>query len=1013
MKNIKWRSRLTALLLSAMLLIGCVPFVSAEESGFVSENLLETKVDLENSAGMYVYKQTRTYGDTTNQGIEPNGVVAGLVDGNTDASHDFYALSLTDSRWIGVRYALTEAAYASHITLYAGLENGQNEDGTVNYLNDYYDVYASETLEDLFFAENMVGNTVQCTGGAVELEVGRTVKYVAIVFDAGTSNQTNARPREIQLWSGDESTAPVKVNHLRDTIRDGMPVLVEAKPVNIDQTNGAVTDYTANNAKVESVINNDNISHTDMHTTSGNNFGIQITLLASADISNVVIDAGVWGLDEVYNVYASDSLDTLYDEGSLIAEGVECKNYAGANVKVSAKAKYIAIVVTEHNGVRIRRIKVIGEKLPEDTFVTENLFRTQLAGVEGVNMYIESGNTEPSDRFNSNGAFEKSVDGDKVTAADVYLGLDWADGPRYVGAVYSLNDIYYVSHMSVYAGFPDNWDEYRIYASDTEEDLYNKENMIANELRCYGEQIDIEINDNVKYVAIFGTNFNLYCCRIKELELWSGDPSEVFVPENVLLNNASEIKGVYQWPETGNISEGNIASDDPEKEQAAIDNLHNGDTVVHSDFKGAPNWEEQPRYVGAQFTLDKKYFIGEIRLYASIGEPHYEIYSIYASDSPDTLYDPINRVAGSVRTAGNVITAEVNAEVQYIAFLCEECYDAPRIKEIEAWTADPNEAPEPEDSSKKVLTIGNSFAQNASTYATEIAYANGEELTFGYLMFPSCTIDMHYEAAVADRHIFRFKVTTPDNMQGTLLKDYPADQNFDQDLPETAASIKEALEYTDWDIIVFQQESASARDIGTFGNLGNLIEYVRRIRPDADLMFHEVWRWGEWGEDQFDLIKSNSETVAVQYGLEIIPSGLAFEYARDALGSDTIVNENDGHYQHANTYGMYIAGCAYVGAIFDIEVSLNTFVTHPYVNDNRKVTLLTKAANDAVAYYSVVRGDVNGDGEVNTLDLAELEKVLLGASETTEAGADANADGAIDLLDLIRIKKILSSQTAA
>ena len=63
MKNIKWRSRLTALLLSAMLLIGCVPFVSAEESGFVSENLLETKVDLENSAGMYVYKQSRTYED--------------------------------------------------------------------------------------------------------------------------------------------------------------------------------------------------------------------------------------------------------------------------------------------------------------------------------------------------------------------------------------------------------------------------------------------------------------------------------------------------------------------------------------------------------------------------------------------------------------------------------------------------------------------------------------------------------------------------------------------------------------------------------------------------------------------------------------------------------------------------------------------------------------------------------------------------------------------------------------
>ena len=1008
MKNIKWRSRLTALLLSAMLLIGCVPFVSAEESGFVSENLLETKVDLENSAGMYVYKQTRTYEDTTNQGIEAKGVIAGLVDGNTDASHDFYALSLTDSRWVGVRYALTEASFASHITLYAGAENTENEEGPV-YLNDYYDVYASETLEDLFFAENMVGNTVQCTGGAVELEVGRTVKYVAIVFDAGTSNQTNARPREIQLWSGDESTAPVKVNHLRDTIKDGMPVLVEAKPVNIDPTNGAVTDYASNNAKVESVINDDNVGHTDMYTIPGYNFGIQITLLASADISNIIIDAGIWDFDEVYDIYASDNIETLYDEASRIAEGVECRNYTGANVKVSVKAKYIAIVVTEHNGVRIRRIKLIGEKLPEDTFVTENVLASKISEVKGVIQWSDTGTVQDYEIVADKLA--KFTDGDNVNHVDLASTPTWTP-PRYIGAQFTLDATYYIGAVNLYAEYPDLTGTYSVYMSEELETLYDPSNKVINGALATGSIITAAANRNVKYIAVLCESCNGNP-RFKEIEAWTGDPSDTFVSENVLLNNASEIKGVYQWPETGNISEGNIASDDPEKEQAAIDNLHNGDTVVHSDFKGAPNWEEQPRYVGAQFTLDKKYFIGEIRLYASIGEPHYEIYSIYASDSPDTLYDPINRVAGSVETTGNVITAEVNAEVQYIAFLCEECYDAPRIKEIEAWTADPNEAPEPEDASKKVLTIGNSFAQNASTYATEIAYANGEELTFGYLMFPSCTIDMHYEAAMADRHIFRFKVTTPDNMQGTLLKDYPTDQKFDQDLPDTAASIKEALEYTDWDIIVFQQESASACDIGTFGNLGNLIEYVRGICPDADLMFHEVWRWGEWGEDQFGLIKSNSETVAAQYGLEIIPSGLAFEYARDALGSDTIVNENDGNYQHANTYGMYIAGCAYVGAIFDIEVSPNTFKNHPYVNDNGNVALLTQAANDAVAYYSVVRGDVNGDGEVNTLDLAELEKVLLGASETTEAGADANADGAVDLLDLIRIKKILSSQTVA
>lgn len=1001
MKNIKWRSRLTVLLLSAMLLIGCVPFVSAQESGFVSENLLESKVDLENSTGMYLNKQLREYKDITSQGIETNGVVAGLVDGNTNDSHDFYAFSLTDPRWIGVRYALSEASFASHITLYAGDKNTENEEGPV-YLNDYYDVYASETLEDLFFAENMVGNTVRCTGGAVELEVGRTVKYVAIVFDAGTSNQSNARPREIQLWSGDESTAPVMVNHLRDTIKNGMPVLVEAKPVNIDRTNGAVTDYPSNNAKVQSVINDDNVGHTDMYTTAGYDFGIQITLLASADIRNIIIDAGILNYDEVYDIYASDNIETLYDKASRIAEGVECRNYTGANVKVSVKAKYIAIVVTKHNGVRIRRIKVIGGKMPEDTFVTENVLSSKISEVKGVIQWSNTGTVQ--DYEIAADKLAKFTDGDNVHHVDLSATPTWTP-PRYIGAQFTLDATYYIGAVNLYAEYPNLTGTYSVYASEELGTLYDPSNKVINGALATGSIITAAANRNVKYIAVLCESCNGNP-RFKEIEAWTGDPSDTFVSENALTNHLASAKPMVQYLSNGNVLNEEVIKDD------ILAKFTDGDNETHNDIQNTMEWNPA-RYIGAQFTLDGKYFIGEIKLYASIGADYPETYSIYASDSLDTLYDAVNRVAESARTTGNVITAEINSEIQYIGFFCESCTGNPRFKEIEAWTADPNEAPKPEDTSKKVLTIGNSFAQNASTYATEIAYANGKELTFGYLMFPSCTIDKHYEAAAADRHIFRFKVTTPDNMQGTLLKDYPADQNFDQDLPETAASIKEALEYTDWDIIVFQQESASARDIGTFGNLGNLIEYVRGICPDAGLMFHEVWRWGEWGEDKFNLIKSNSETVAAQYGLEIIPSGLAFEYARDALGSDIIVNENDGHYQHANTYGMYIAGCAYVGAIFDIEVSPNTFANHPYVNDNGKVTLLTKAANDAVAYYSVVRGDVNGDGEVNTLDLAELRKVLLGASETAKAGADANADGAVDLLDLIKIKKILSSQTVA
>lgn len=78
-------------------------------------------------------------------------------------------------------------------------------------------------------------------------------------------------------------------------------------------------------------------------------------------------------------------------------------------------------------------------------------------------------------------------------------------------------------------------------------------------------------------------------------------------------------------------------------------------------------------------------------------------------------------------------------------------------------------------------------------------------------------------------------------------------------------------------------------------------------------------------------------------------------------------------------------------------------------NENNEIIAVSPVADVTVS----INGDYNNDGKVNTLDLAELRKALLGASETAEAGADVNADGAVDLLDLIRIKKILSSQTVA
>lgn len=53
--------------------------------------------------------------------------------------------------------------------------------------------------------------------------------------------------------------------------------------------------------------------------------------------------------------------------------------------------------------------------------------------------------------------------------------------------------------------------------------------------------------------------------------------------------------------------------------------------------------------------------------------------------------------------------------------------------------------------------------------------------------------------------------------------------------------------------------------------------------------------------------------------------------------------------------------------------------------------------------------DCSEDGAINSLDIAELKKMLLGISETNAAVADCNGDGNVDILDLVRLKKYVAN----
>jgi stress response protein YsnF len=57
---------------------------------------------------------------------------------------------------------------------------------------------------------------------------------------------------------------------------------------------------------------------------------------------------------------------------------------------------------------------------------------------------------------------------------------------------------------------------------------------------------------------------------------------------------------------------------------------------------------------------------------------------------------------------------------------------------------------------------------------------------------------------------------------------------------------------------------------------------------------------------------------------------------------------------------------------------------------------------------AVIKGDVNGDGEVNVADLVAVSNYMAGDDTVSKEKADVNSDGEVNVADLVAISNIMS-----
>ncbi|MEA3210253.1 MAG: hypothetical protein QOE70_3310 [Chthoniobacter sp.] len=275
----------------------------------------------------------------------------------------------------------------------------------------------------------------------------------------------------------------------------------------------------------------------------------------------------------------------------------------------------------------------------------------------------------------------------------------------------------------------------------------------------------------------------------------------------------------------------------------------------------------------------------------------------------------------------------------------------------------------------RLLTVGNSFSQNATRFLKDLAKADGNVLIQHAAVIGGGTMEQHWE-----------KVEQ-------IEKD-PKDQ---RGFYTSKKTLKQELLAEPWDFVTIQQASIRSHDVTTYRPYAKqLYDFIKKHSPRAEVILHETWAYrsddprfaptapkpGEPATRQamYESLASAYRTIATELSARIIPVGDAFDrgdtdpkwgYQRDtkfdfktasapALPDQTHslhmgwrwqkgddgkqALRMDGH--HASPAGEYLGGCVFYEVLFGKSVVGNAFI--PPGLDPGYARFLQETAHQAV-----------------------------------------------------------------
>ena len=250
----------------------------------------------------------------------------------------------------------------------------------------------------------------------------------------------------------------------------------------------------------------------------------------------------------------------------------------------------------------------------------------------------------------------------------------------------------------------------------------------------------------------------------------------------------------------------------------------------------------------------------------------------------------------------------------------------------------------PVTDSIKLLAIGNSFSVDALEYLYKLLEDAGiEDILIVNLYKGGCSIDTHYNSAIAGSEIYTLYISDSDS--GKMVSQ------------SGIYNLEYAMTLEDWDIITMQQASSQSYQSAKYENVENLVNYVKGYQPEAKLYWHMTWAYDTYHLEDTDnkfenslemyegIVGAVSENILTSDSFSlVIPVGTAIQNLRTSHLGDS--QTRDGYHLNKGV-GRYTAALTWLKFMYDIDLADITYTPSSYPEIAENLDVIKEAVNNA------------------------------------------------------------------